>query len=868
MPNYDRTPTTSQVIQSGLNAVGTAVDIRDKIIRDQCITDLLHAQAQYDQDENDFLMRLQNSNKYEEYQSLADDFMAKKKSAMKENNSAYYARNSFTAKKMDEMFARQDAALRNKVKQIEYQKRMEDTMAKQNDLINQYMASSNGQDAYNKIAPIVDTWYQNGYINAEQYRATLDSYQDQVTVSSYNKVFDQYKDYAIQEGMTPEEYARWLKENHSEEWKVNGYNIPSSFAYPMAGMPEETNKPITKKPRTKKEAAIQTVKDLTGRDTITEEMVKDAKFIIDDNKVTTNFDNLGTYHTNVLKDNMGLKDFSKSKEFIDAINTLSQEGDEQLEEVVNTENENNKMPPHLSRFHDSSKAVDTASKTKKQEYQAQITTMQQKNAGYFSEQVTKMFQIKDPVNQYYFAQSQLRDIEKNYTGLKLSENDRLQYNNIFNVILKAASDKEGGGKVSNAGDALKLMESWWKTNPDSYIASWMQGGHESIFANAYVMKEALVTDFQEYAEGIGIDPSLIKYSLSQNKPIIEGIVEKAVETRYGSGKSSSGKSSILKQVENMFKDLKEKAKKDKNMNEYDATEDQLRYVAQWAIDNTAAKTVQNYSDSDFADDVRTMVETVYTMNSKDLFMDNVATASNFGKALATFETKDMVFTDQYGDYRWLPVGNGTVQKQWEQEGGIYDQGRKNLAYALDGININDIEKVPQYTDQPGKYDVTNRAEYKVKGKGTYYFEAVDKNGKPALTSQDAIGYRIVNKDTEEQVYNSVTDAKNGVKTTTPAQQAKEETNKQVKIRNERTKLEQIYPADSLSYENGKWIVDNDKLPGYFKTFTSAVNPERMLDMSSEEIEQWKTSIEEAKKNPIDETKKNTKKEKKTKKSKK
>lgn len=917
MPSYDRTPTTSQVIQSGLNAVGTAIDIRDKIIRDQAQTDLLYMQARYDQDERDFLQQLETTSNYDEnfVQNEVNKFMAKRSAATKDKNSPYYCRNAFTAKKMDEMFARQDASLRNKVEDLRYRKMAIDTMARQRETWDLWIEQDPSQVALDKITYDLNKQYGEGKINYEQLSNQLRYYQDKIVTANYTKAYDKYFQLMIDNNWTLDEYNDWLDKNYGDTWKAESWTY-SPEAADIAAHPikegelitPENSKPATyddlgkgskqntqeetdeeEKPEqspveeiTNKDLALKWIKQ-HGPKTVTAEMVKDLKEAVDGLSQHPASNNPQEKRENAAKRaeyskiliKAGFTNLSENlDQIIKAVNVLT--GEENVEEEIPEEQEatyktrslnvdpkdkKNDLSTNtpetikgVTTQYSSQTALDKAKAAKNQEAQSKISSMQKRNAGHFSEQVTKMFQIKDPLQQFYFAQSQLRDIENNYSGLKLSENDRMQYNNIFNIMLKASSDKESGGKVSNSGDALKLMESWWKVNPDSYIASWMQGGHEAIFANAYVMKDALVADFIKNMREAGISDDMIQYSLWQNKPIIEGIVEKAIETRYGAGKTSSGKTSILKQVQNMFKEL-----------EYGATEDQIRYVAGWVVDYTASKTVQDFSDADFANALRTMTETVFSMNTQNLFMDDVSTAKNFGKAIATFESKDMLFTDQYGDYQWLPVAGGTVQKQWEQDGGIYQQGRKNIAYALD-ININDIEKVPQYTDQSGEYDATNRAEYKVKGKGTFYFEPVDKNGELALTDKEAKGYRLINKETNKEVYNSVTNPKDKV---TPeksaADQAKAETNKQVKLKNEKAKLEQIYPAGSVTYDEKEGWKVTGELPTYYSTFQKSMTPQSILDMSTEEIATWKESIEAEKKQSEAGTTKKEKKQKKNKK---
>lgn len=230
MPSYDNTPTFSQVLQQGFGAVNSAVNIGVQAVKEKARSDLLYMQAQFDADEHEFLMDLENSNDYPNYQKRLDDFVNKLQKSTGDKNSNYYCANEYTSLRANEMFASQKVALQNKVNEIIYKKNMQDVIANDNKTIALNRQNKDAQDAADANSAIYGYWYSNGWINKDQYVSYVENELYLIKQDKIDGYYQEGVENAISRGLTAEQYYDEIIKDHPELDQISVSVINPQYA--------------------------------------------------------------------------------------------------------------------------------------------------------------------------------------------------------------------------------------------------------------------------------------------------------------------------------------------------------------------------------------------------------------------------------------------------------------------------------------------------------------------------------------------------------------------------------------------------------------------------------------------------------------
>lgn len=228
---YDRTPTLSQTINAGLDFTSNAVNAYVDMQKEETRSDLIRKSAQLEKDKHDFLESLEMSNDYDNYDQKLAEFNKKITNNMSNKDSVYYCKHPFTAKKFGEMLTESDASMTNKVNEIQLHKRLEHSLALDQESVNLIMQTNPNQNGMNQIAAIYTAAYQNGRLNKQQYDNALRSAGQRLLSHSYNEQFVNGIEDAIRRGLTADEYAEELS-------RKNNFNLDVNAILPEYADPE------------------------------------------------------------------------------------------------------------------------------------------------------------------------------------------------------------------------------------------------------------------------------------------------------------------------------------------------------------------------------------------------------------------------------------------------------------------------------------------------------------------------------------------------------------------------------------------------------------------------------------------------------
>ena len=331
-------------------------------------------------------------------------------------------------------------------------------------------------------------------------------------------------------------------------------------------------------------------------------------------------------------------------------------------------------------------ALDQAiKKTCQQNYNARLSDIQQKNANALSSIVQSMRQQNTTEGKV--SQARRGQIAMNsMNGLKLSENDRLQYSALFELAL-GGDNLKGSGSGSGSSKPTDAYENLIKAAPDTALQMVLDGdvsnAYDAVGALSYTLTEEWYTkDFKEnYNKGTAErqeDFNMLYKGRVSSDSLTEAVLKKVIE-KYPTAQNYANNN-----FKNLIADMK------KNPKEYgDATVGEL---ADFMMD-TLMGADKNLTDEEFTEQFKKHVNDCYVEKCKYIELDkkgnlekkfNANKASDVAKAAKLAQEKDYVYTYN-GQERWA-----TGKKEaLEAEGGIIDTLKNAVAGTLD---IPDAER--------------------------------------------------------------------------------------------------------------------------------------------------------------------------------
>jgi len=355
-------------------------------------------------------------------------------------------------------------------------------------------------------------------------------------------------------------------------------------------------------------------------------------------------------------------------------------------------------------------------KTCQQNYYAKLQDIQQGNANSLSQIVQEMRQSGSAEGKLAVARRGQRAMN-NMLGLKLSEQDRLQYSAIFELTidgqLKGTGKGKGSGSGSGSDKPTDSIETLIKASPDTAVQLWLDGKNGNMYDITQVVSDNLIN---EWFTG--------DYKENYDKDILERTDE--YETIYkGKMSTDSLTDSITKRlaekfptaknyIDNNFKNLVTDIAK--NPKEYgQATVGNLsNFILDWLGESTSDMT-----DEDFVDTFKKHVNDCYVesvsymeFNKKDELKKtyDAGKAKDIAEAAQFVHNKDFVYTFN-GEQIWAP----NKKEALEAEGGIVHVLKNAVAGTLgaDAGDINfyykktkdDMTNVPIFTYGGSAYEV-------------------------------------------------------------------------------------------------------------------------------------------------------------------
>lgn len=335
----------------------------------------------------------------------------------------------------------------------------------------------------------------------------------------------------------------------------------------------------------------------------------------------------------------------------------------------------------LEKAFDKTSLNQTIKKTCQQTYNARLSDMQQQNANKLSTIVQAMRQentAEGKITQARRGQMAMNGM----TGLKLSENDRLQYSALFELALGGNALKGSkSGSGSGSGKPTDAYENLIKAAPDTALQMVIDGdvgnAYDAVNTLSYTLTEEWYTkDFKEnYEKDIQErqeDFNMLYKGRVSSDTLTDAVVKKLAE------KYPSAQNYINNNYKNLIADMK------KNPKEYgDATVGEL---ADFMLD-TLMGADKNMTDEEFTEQFKQHVNDCYVERCKYVELDkkgnlekkfNANKASDIAKAARLAQDKDYVFTYN-GQERWA-----TGKKEaLEAEGGVIDTLKNAVAGTLD-----------------------------------------------------------------------------------------------------------------------------------------------------------------------------------------
>lgn len=399
-------------------------------------------------------------------------------------------------------------------------------------------------------------------------------------------------------------------------------------------------------------------------------------------------------------------------------------------------------------------------KTCQQNYYAKLQDIQQGNANSLSQIVQEMRQSGSAEGKLAVARRGQRAMN-NMLGLKLSEQDRLQYSAIFELTidgqLKGTGKGKGSGSGSGSDKPTDSIETLIKASPDTAVQLWLDGKNGNMYDITQVVSDNLIN---EWFTG--------DYKENYDKDILERTDE--YETIYkGKMSTDSLTDSITKRlaekfptaknyIDNNFKNLVTDIAK--NPKEYgQATVGNLsNFILDWLGESTSDMT-----DEDFVDAFKKHVNDCYVesvsymeFNKKDELKKtyDAGKAKDIAEAAQFVHNKDFVYTFN-GEKIWAP----NKKEALEAEGGIVHVLKNAVAGTL-GADAGDINFYYKRT----KDDMTNVPIF------TYGGSAYEVNA-----TEDGKGFTLTDVNTGEVIDGVIPDKKGARKEAVKTAQEKEKT---------------------------------------------------------------------------------------------
>lgn len=187
----------TEFTQALFGATNTMTNIFDQQMKEKARSDLLNMQANLDIEANRFMLELQNSNDYENWNQRYDEFIKKQGDILQKNS-----RNQYTATAAKEMLQNYEVNMRKKVETQVFNMGNQDIVRKNNDTEKLIMGNKGitGQDKMNQLSNIANREVLNGLINGDQYEAKLKNYGTNLYLDYYGNMGADLIKVAIQNG--------------------------------------------------------------------------------------------------------------------------------------------------------------------------------------------------------------------------------------------------------------------------------------------------------------------------------------------------------------------------------------------------------------------------------------------------------------------------------------------------------------------------------------------------------------------------------------------------------------------------------------------------------------------------------------------
>ena len=324
-----------------------------------------------------------------------------------------------------------------------------------------------------------------------------------------------------------------------------------------------------------------------------------------------------------------------------------------------------------------------------QNYYAKLQDIQQGNANSLSQIVQEMRQSGSVEGKLAVARRGQRAMN-NMLGLKLSEQDRLQYSAIFELTIDG--QLKGSGKGSGSGNgsdkATDSIETLIKAKGDTAVQLWLDGKNGNMYDITQAISDNLVNEWftGDYKENHDKDLSereeeyeTIYRGKMSSDSITDSIINRLAE------KFPTAKNYIDNNFKNLINDIAN------NPKEYgQATVGSLSmFILDWLGESTSDMT-----DDDFVEAFKKQVNDCYVesvgymeFNKKNELKKkyDASNPADIAKAAQLVQGKDYVFTYR-GEDIWAP----NKKEALEAEGGIVHVLKNAVAGTL-GADAGDID---------------------------------------------------------------------------------------------------------------------------------------------------------------------------------
>lgn len=357
----------------------------------------------------------------------------------------------------------------------------------------------------------------------------------------------------------------------------------------------------------------------------------------------------------------------------------------------------------LERVMDKDALNKAIKKTCEQNYNAKLQDIQQGNANSLSQIVQEMRQQNTAEGKVAAARRGQMSMNR-MQGLKLSEQDRLQYSAIFELALGGDSlkgSKSGSGSGAKASDFDKYSDIL-KASPENY----KQLVKDGVFPNYHVAVSAASQVLTEEWYGGDYQENFDKNTAERDETF-NLVYRGATSEETLSSKMfdllledyPTAKDLVKNDYDKLIKDI------EKNPDKYGGAT--VGELAEWMTD-TLLGADKNYSDEDFAKDFKNHINNCYAESLEYVMFDkkgeklkkkfNANVAGDVAKAARIAQENDYVYTYQ-GQEKWA----GDKKEALEAEGGIVDVLKSAVVSTL---NIPESErgKVDYYYKPDAQHD--------------------------------------------------------------------------------------------------------------------------------------------------------------------